>query len=328
MPLENKKILVTGAAGFIGSHLVEKCVELGYKVKAFVHYNSINSWGWLENSPYIEDVEVVSGDIRDFDSVSEALKGSNVVFHLAALIGIPYSYVSPLAYIRTNIEGTYNVLQASLKNNLENILITSTSETYGTAQYVPIDEKHPMVGQSPYAATKIAADQLALSYYRSFKLPVKIVRPFNTFGPRQSARAIIPTVITQLLSVSKVLKLGSLTPTRDFTFVKDTAEGFLSVLNSNTLFGEITNLGTRTEISISDLINLIAKIMNKDIEISSDIQRIRPKNSEVERLYCNNEKILKNSDWFPNYDLETGLTETIEWMKENMDNYKTNIYNV
>jgi dTDP-glucose 4,6-dehydratase len=220
-----KKVLVTGAGGFIGSHLTEKLIEKGYQVKAFIRYNSRNNWGWLEESEYINDIQIITGDIRDFDSVSDAVKGCDTVFHLAALIGIPYSYVSPQAYIRTNIDGTYNILQSARLNKVENILITSTSETYGTAQYAPIDEKHPMVGQSPYSASKIAADQLAISYYRSFNSPVKIVRPFNTFGPRQSARAIIPTVITQILSGKNELTLGNLSPTRDLTFVKDTAEG-------------------------------------------------------------------------------------------------------
>ena len=323
-----KKVLITGAGGFIGSHLTEKCVELGYKVKAFVHYNSKNNWDWLENSLCKKDIEVISGDIRDFDSVSDAMKGCNEVFHLAALIGIPYSYVSPLAYIRTNVEGTYNILEAARKQNLSNIIVTSTSETYGTAQYVPIDEKHPMVGQSPYSASKIGADQMAISYFRSFDLPVKIVRPFNTYGPRQSARAIIPTIISQILSGQTNLKLGNTTPTRDLTFVKDTANGFLEIAKSSKLNGEVTNIGMNEEISVGDLANLIAEIIGEKITIQSDEQRVRPTNSEVERLMCNNEKIKKNTSWKAQYDLKKGLTETISWLKDNLQSYKADIYNV
>jgi len=271
-----KKVLVTGAAGFIGSHLTELLVEKGFDVKAFVRYNSKNDWGWLETSNVKNEIEVITGDIRDYDSVFNAVKDCNSVFHLAALIGIPYSYVSPQAYIKTNIDGTYNILQASKELNLENVLVTSTSETYGTAQYVPIDEKHPMIGQSPYSATKIAADQLAVSYYKSFELPVKIVRPFNTYGPRQSARAIIPTIITQILSGKRELKLGNLTPTRDLTFVKDTANGFLEIYKTIGLYGEFTNIGMNEEISIGDLVKLIAELMNVDIKIISDTSRVRP----------------------------------------------------
>jgi len=323
-----KKILVTGAAGFIGSHLAEHCVELGYKVKAFVRYNSKNDWGWLEHSKYKNEIEVISGDIRDYDSVFSAMKGCDAVFHLAALIGIPYSYISPLAYIKTNLEGTYNVLQSAKELKLENILITSTSETYGTAQYVPIDEKHPMVGQSPYSASKIATDQLTISYYHSFGLPVKIVRPFNVYGPRQSGRAIIPTIIIQILDGLKKIKLGNMTPTRDFTFVKDTAKGFIEILKSDELFGEITNIGMKEEISIGDLAKRIAKLMNGEIELLSDEERIRPKGSEVERLLCDNTKLIQNTGWKPQYDLERGLIETIKWFKNNLNIYKTGIYNV
>lgn len=322
------KILVTGAAGFIGSHLTELLVRKGYNVKAFIHYNSNNNWGWLENSEYKNEIEIVTGDIRDYDSVYNTMKGCDTVFHLAALIGIPYSYISPLAYIRTNIEGTYNVLQAGKELELENILSTSTSETYGTAQYIPIDEKHPMVGQSPYSATKISADHIALSFYRSFNLPVKIVRPFNTYGTRQSARAIIPTIIIQILNNQKEIKLGSLTPTRDLTFVKDTADAFLEIAKSDKLFGEITNIGMNEEISVGDLVELIAEIMNVEINILSDDQRIRPDKSEVERLYCDNSKIIKTTNWKPKYNLRTGLEETINWMKSNLDYYKPEIYNV
>ncbi len=323
-----KTVLITGAAGFIGSHLTEKCVEEGYRVKAFVRYNSRNQWGWLENSTYKDDIEVISGDIRDYDSVYSALERCNTVFHLAALIGIPYSYVSPLAYIKTNMEGTYNVLQGALSRRLETVVITSTSETYGTAQYVPIDEKHPLVGQSPYSASKIAADQLAISYYRSFELPVKIVRPFNTYGPRQSARAVIPTIITQLLAGQTRVRLGNTAPTRDLTFVKDTVAGFLAITRSERLTGEVTNVGMNEEISIGELAYLIGEIMDAKVEVESDENRIRPDNSEVERLRCNNEKVQNATGWKPRYTLREGLAETVEWLKNFRDLYKYGIYNV
>jgi dTDP-glucose 4,6-dehydratase len=323
-----KKILITGAAGFIGSHLTELLIKQGFVVKAFVKYNSKNNWGWLETSEVKNEVEVITGDIRDYDSVYNAIKDCNSVFHLAALIGIPYSYVSPLAYIKTNIEGTYNILQASKELGVEQILVTSTSETYGTAQYVPIDEKHPMVGQSPYSASKIAADQLAISYYRSFNLPVKIVRPFNTFGPRQSARAIIPTIITQILSGKRKINLGNLNPTRDLTFVKDTCKGFIEIYKCDKLFGEITNIGMKEEITIGDLVNKIAKLLNTPIEIETEEQRVRPENSEVERLLCDNTKLIANTNWNPDYNLEKGLVETIDWLEKNINLYKTDIYNV
>lgn len=323
-----KNVLVTGAGGFIGSHLVELLVSEGYNVKAFVHYNSWNKWGWLDMSGVKNHIQVITGDIRDYDSVSEAVKGCDTVFHLAALIGIPYSYVSPQAYIKTNIDGTYNVLQSSRQLDVEKIMVTSTSETYGTAQYVPIDESHPMVGQSPYSATKIAADQLSVSYYKSFDLPVKIVRPFNTYGPRQSARAIIPTVISQILNGQTQLKLGNLTPTRDLTFVKDTARGFYEIARAEGLFGEITNIGMSDEISVGDLVVMIAKLIGVKVEVNADQQRIRPDKSEVERLFCNNSKILENTSWKPEYSLESGLQETIEWIKNNMSYFKSDIYNV
>ncbi|MCH7826981.1 MAG: GDP-mannose 4,6-dehydratase [Bacteroidetes bacterium] len=322
------KILVTGAGGFIGSHLTELLVEKSFVVKAFVRYNSKNDWGWLETSKCKNEIEVITGDIRDYDSVYSAVKGCDAVFHLAALIGIPYSYISPKAYIETNIIGTYNILQASKELKTEQVLVTSTSETYGTAQYVPIDEKHPMVGQSPYSATKIAADQLAVSYYKSFELPVKIVRPFNTYGPRQSARAIIPTIITQILSGKREIKLGNLTPTRDLTFVKDTANGFLEIYKANGLYGEITNIGMNEEISIGNLVKLIAEVMKVDIKIVSDEKRIRPDKSEVERLMCNNSKIIENTNWKPDYTLKQGLLETIDFLKNNLHDYKSDIYNV
>ena len=326
--MSNRNVLVTGSGGFIGSHLTELLVKEGYNVKAFIHYNSNNNWGWLEDSDCKKEIEVITGDIRDYDSVYNAMNSCDIVFHLAALIGIPYSYVSPLAYIKTNVEGTYNILQAAKEHSTKEILVTSTSETYGSAQYIPIDEKHPMVGQSPYSATKIAADHIALSFYRTFNLPVKIVRPFNTYGPRQSARAIIPTVITQILNGQTELKLGNLTPTRDLTFVKDAANAFLEISKSDKLFGEITNIGMNEEISIGDLVKLIAEIMNVEVNILSDDQRIRPDKSEVERLYCDNSKIIKTTNWKPGYNLKTGLAETIEWLKQNLALYKPEIYNV
>ncbi len=297
-------------------------------VIAFDRYNSNNNWGWLEESKYKSDMEIILGDIRDFDSVSHVMEGCDVVFHLAALIGIPYSYISPLAYIRTNIEGTYNILEASKKQSIQQVLITSTSETYGTAQYTPIDEHHPLIGQSPYSASKIAADHLALSYYRSFELPIKIVRPFNTYGPRQSSRAIIPTIITQIFSGSNELILGNIDPTRDLTFVKDTCAAFLSIYQSNNFFGEVTNVGMNNEISIGDLAKLIMRLIGKNIEIKSERIRIRPKNSEVERLVCNNKKLLENSSWKPTYNLEAGLQSTINWFKEQSHLNKSEIYHV
>jgi len=322
-----KNILVTGAGGFIGSHLTELLVEKGYRVRGFVRYNSKNNWGWLEESKFKNNLEVTLGDIRDFDSVYNAMKDCDTVFHLAALIGIPYSYISPLAYIKTNIEGTYNVLQAARDLNCKNVIITSTSETYGTAQYVPIDEKHPMVGQSPYSASKIAADQLAISYFRSFNLPVKIVRPFNTYGPRQSARAVIPTIISQLL-YNKPLKLGNLTPARDLTYVKDTTSGFYEISKNHSLNGEIVNIGMNEEITMGDLAMKIANIIDIEIEIRTDKQRIRPTNSEVERLLCCNSKIIEKTNWRPKYNIDLGLRETVEWIKKNKQFYKPDIYNV
>ena len=326
--MNNQRILITGATGFIGSHLTELCTEKGYKVVAFDRYNPNNNWGWLEQSESKNDVKVILGDIRDYDSVSKAMKGCDVVFHLAALIGIPYSYSSPLAYIRTNMEGTYNVLEAAKNLKLEQVLITSTSETYGTAQYSPIDENHPLVGQSPYSASKIAADQLAVSYYRSFELPIKIVRPFNTYGPRQSARAIIPTVISQILNGAKKIKVGNLLPTRDLTYVRDTVAGFIEIYHSNELYGEVTNIGMNKEVSIGDLIHKIFSTMKVSINIVQDDKRIRPERSEVDQLLCDNTKIITHTNWRPKSDLETGLTGTVEWMKNNMNYYKSDKYNV
>lgn len=323
-----KKILITGAGGFIGSHLTERCAELGYEVRVFLHYNSVNSVGWLQDSSFKKNIEMYRGDIRDYDSTSKAMNGCDTVFHLAALIGIPYSYISPLAYIRTNIEGTYNVLQAARELEICNLMITSTSETYGTAQYTPIDEKHPMVGQSPYSASKIAADQLALSFYYSFGLPVKLVRPFNTYGPRQSARAIIPTILSQVLNGKTNIRVGNLTPTRDLTFVKDTVAGFLEIAKTDGLVGEVTNIGMNQEISVGDLIRLIGRILGEAIEIEEDCERIRSEKSEVQRLRCDNSKITSKTKWAPKYDLQRGIMETIEWIKNNLHHYKHEIYNV
>lgn len=323
-----KKILVTGAGGFIGSHLVEKLTEEGFEVKAFVRYNSKNNWGWLEKSPVKNEIEVITGDIRDYDSVYIATNDCEAVFHLAALIGIPYSYVSPLAYIKTNIEGTYNVLHAAKERDLNNIIVTSTSETYGTAQRVPIDEEHPLVGQSPYSASKIAADQIALSYHKSFGLPVKIVRPFNTYGPRQSARAIIPTIITQILNGNKELELGNTEPTRDLTYVRDTINGFTEIFKCEKLIGSVTNIGMNEEISVRNLASTIADLIGVKVKIKEDKQRVRPEKSEVERLRCDNNRIMKFTSWKPQNNLTKGLSETISWIKENLDSYKADIYNV
>ena len=320
-------ILVTGAAGFLGSHLTENLVESGHKVRALMHYDSNNNWGWLEKSDYKKDIEFIVGDIRDFDSVYSAMKGVDEVFHLAALIGIPYSYLSPLAYIKTNIEGTYNVLQSAKLLKTKNIIITSTSETYGSAQYVPINEKHPKVGQSPYSATKIGADSIAISFFRSFNMPVKIVRPFNIYGPRQSARAIIPTIGIQILNGSKKIKLGNLNAKRDLTFVKDTVEGFVEISKNVIFNGDSVNIGMNQEISIEDLVNKISEILNQKIEIISDKMRLRPEKSEVDRLMCDNSKLIKNTNWKPKYDLDRGLRETLKWIDENKLIFKHEIYN-
>ncbi|MCM1256296.1 MAG: NAD-dependent 4,6-dehydratase LegB [Roseburia sp.] len=325
-----KKVLVTGADGFIGSHLTESLLEKGYEVKAFVYYNSFNNWGWLDTLPkdVLNQIEIFSGDIRDPNGVREAMKGVDAVFHLAALIAIPFSYHSPDSYVDTNIKGTLNVLQAARDLNTERVLVTSTSEVYGTAQYVPIDEKHPYQGQSPYSATKIGADRLAESFYRSFNLPVSIVRPFNTYGPRQSARAVIPTIITQLLSGKKEIKLGALTPTRDFNYVKDTAAGFISIAESDKTIGQEINIATQQEISIGDLAKEIIAQINPDAKIICDEQRLRPKKSEVNRLLGANAKIKELTDWQQKYTFEQGIAETIQWLRGNLGAYKTDIYNV
>lgn len=324
-----KKVLITGAGGFIGSHLVERCLALGLHVRAFVRYNSQGRWGWLDALPRDSGVEVIRGDIRDLDSVRRALGGVDTVFHLAALIGIPYSYVSPLAYIRTNVEGAYNVLQAARDLEGVEVLVTSTSETYGTAQQVPISESHPAVGQSPYAATKIAADQLALSYHRAFGLPVKIVRPFNTYGPRQSARAFIPTVITQILAGAESLRLGNLTPTRDYTFVQDVVEGFLAAARTPELVGQAVNIGMNHEISMEELARTISRMISgKEIRILADDERVRPAASEVDRLRCDPSRLRAATGWAPAYDLKRGLEETVAWFRDHASDYKAALYHV
>lgn len=323
-----KKILITGGCGFIGSHLAEKLASKNYKVTVFDRYNIDNDFGYLENSKLKNNIEIKLGDIRDYDSVLDVISGHDTVFHLAALIGIPYSYVSPMGYIKTNVEGTYNVLEASRKKGIKQVVITSTSETYGSAQYVPIDENHPKVGQSPYAATKISADQLAISYSRSFNLPVKIARPFNSYGPRQSARAIIPTIISQILNNNKFLELGNLSPTRDLTFVDDTCSGLIAIANSKKLFGEEINIGSNSEISIYDLITKIKKILGSKIPIKIKKIKKRPKFSEVDRLFCDNKKIKKSTNWRPKVSLDKGLKLTIEWIKKNKEKFKYRKYNI
>ena len=330
MNWQGKKVLVTGAEGFIGSHLTERLVELGADVTALAQYNSFNSWGWIDtfDKNTKESIKVVTGDIREYDGMKRIIKGQEVVLHLAALIAIPYSYLSPMAYVRTNVEGTTNVLEACREYNVEKIVHTSTSETYGTALYVPIDEKHPMQGQSPYSASKIGADKMAESYYKSFNMPIATLRPFNTYGPRQSARAVIPTIISQILAGKTEIKLGSLTPTRDFNFVKDTAEAFIKVAESEKTIGEVINAGSNYEITIGDTVKKIISIIGKDVKILCDDERIRPENSEVNRLWADNAKIKELTGWQPNYTIDQGLEATVEWIKNNMQYFKTDIYNV
>lgn len=331
-----KKILVTGADGFIGSHLVEKLVRKGFNVKAFVMYNSYNSWGWLD---YVDlnikkSIEVISGDIRDPFIVKHAINDCDTVIHLAALIAIPFSYHAPSSYVNTNINGTLNILQAAKSSGQIKVIHTSTSEVYGTAEYVPIDEKHPIKGQSPYAATKIGADQLALSFYRSFQTPISIIRPFNTYGPRQSNRAIIPTIITQILNDKKDIRLGNLTPTRDFSYVEDTIDGFISALGSPGIEGKVINLGAGFEISIKELIDEIIKIMGKKVNIISEEKRIRNEKSEVNRMFSDNSFAKKIIGWEPKYTkgegFKEGLKKTIEWFSEphNLSKYKSDIFNI
>ena len=330
--LKNKKILITGADGFIGSHLVEALLNEGARVKAFVYYNSFNSWGWIDSFPQEkkDKIEIFAGDIRDPNGVREAMKDVDMVFHLAALIAIPFSYHSPDSYIDTNVKGTLNVVQAAKDLQLERVLVTSTSEVYGTAQYIPIDEKHARQPQSPYSASKIGADSIAESFYRSFDLPLTIVRPFNTFGPRQSARAVIPTIITQLLNGAEEIKLGDLIPTRDLLFVKDTVQGFIEIAKSDKLIGEDCNIATESEISIGELANEIISQINPSAKIIQDEVRLRPAKSEVFRLYGSNKKLLENSAWKQQYSLKEGIKETIEWfsVKENLRQYKSGIYNI
>lgn len=330
MDLKGKRVLVTGAEGFIGSHLTERLVELGADVTALVQYNSFNNWGWIDtfDKNVLDSIKVETGDIRELDGMNRIIKGQEVVFHLAALIAIPYSYLSPMAYVRTNVEGTVNVLEACRNHDVKKIIHTSTSETYGTALYVPIDEKHPMQGQSPYSASKIGADKMAESFYRSFNMPIATLRPFNTYGPRQSARAVIPTIISQILAGKKEIKLGSLTPTRDFNFVKDTAEAFVKVAESDKTIGEVINAGSNYEISIGDTVKKIIDIIGKDVKILCDEERIRPEKSEVNRLWADNTKIKELTDWAPKYSIDEGLAETVDWIKENMKHYKPDIYNV
>lgn len=332
MSLSNQKILITGADGFIGSHLVESLLEKGYHVRAFVFYNSFNNWGWLDtfSKEKLDRIEVFPGDIRDPNGVRKAMQGMDMVFHLAALIAIPFSYHSPDSYVDTNIKGTLNILQAARDTGCRRILCTSTSEVYGTAQYVPIDEKHPFQGQSPYSATKIGADRIAESFYRSFNTPVTIVRPFNTYGPRQSARAVIPTIITQLLAGAMEIKLGSIHPTRDFTYVKDTVAGMIAVSETEATIGEEINIASQHEISIGQLAAMIIYQINPAAEIVSDDIRLRPEKSEVERLLGCNDKIRNLTAWRPEYTLKKGIEETVEWFrnKGNLRRYKGDIYNV
>jgi len=330
MNLNGKTVLVTGADGFIGSHLVEALVAGGCKVKALSVYNSFNYWGWLENINCLKQVEVLNGDVRDPHFCKHICKDVDVIFHLAALIAIPYSYVAPDSYVDTNIKGTLNICQAALENGVKKVIHTSTSEVYGTAQYVPIDEKHPLQAQSPYSASKIGADAMAMSFYNAFNLPLTIARPFNTYGPRQSARAVIPTIITQIANGKKKIKLGDVSPTRDFNYVEDTCRGFIALAQSEKAVGQTVNIGSNFEISVGDTLNLIKKIMKSDVEFITEKARIRPGKSEVFRLWCDNSKICELTDFKPKFTIEQGLKATIEWFskEENLRNYKADIYNV
>lgn len=325
MDWNHQTVLVTGAGGFIGSHLTERLVALGARTRALVRYNSANSWGWLDSSPVKSDIEVIPGDIRDRDSLRQAIRGVDIVFHLAALIAIPYSYHTPLSYIRTNVEGTLNVLQAAIDAGVRLVVHTSTSEVYGTARYVPIDEDHPLQGQSPYSASKIGADKLAEAFHRSFGLPITIIRPFNTYGPRQSARAVIPTVITQALTQPAV-HLGNLEPTRDFSYVADTVEGFIRIAECPEAIGQVINTGSGQEISISDLANTILNLIGRGIPIICDNKRVRPENSEIKRLCADNSKAWEILGWRPRYTLKDGLVQTIEWMEKNLERYHLGVY--
>ena len=324
-----QKVLVTGADGFIGSHLTEMLLEQGYKVKALSYYNSFNDWGWMNNVKHPE-LEVVTGDVRDPHFCKHITQDVEIIFHLAALIAIPYSYVAPNSYVDTNIKGTLNICQAAKENGVKKVLVTSTSEVYGTARYVPIDENHPKQPQSPYSATKIGADAIAMSFYNAFALPVVLVRPFNTYGPRQSARAIIPTIITQIANGMQEIKLGDLTPTRDFNFVKDTCKGFIELSKCDAAIGQEVNICSNNEISMRDTLNLIARLMDSDVKFIEDQARIRPQNSEVFRLWGDNTKVKSLTGYEPSYSLEEGLKETINWFldKDNLRRYKADIYNV
>jgi NAD dependent epimerase/dehydratase len=328
--IKNKMVLVTGADGFIGSHLTEMLLEKGYKVRALSYYNSFNYWGWLEDIPENPNLEVVPGDVRDPHFCKEIVKGVNIIFHLAALIAIPYSYVAPDSYVDTNVKGTLNICQAAKENGNIRVIHTSTSEVYGTAQYIPIDEKHPKQPQSPYSATKIGADAIAMSFNNAFELPLTIARPFNTYGPRQSARAVIPTIITQIASGLKKIKLGDISLTRDFNYVKDICRGFIAIAKSDKTLGKEINLSSNYEISIGDTLNLIKKLMDSDVEFITDEQRLRPEKSEVFRLWGDNSLIKELTDFEPQYSLEEGLIKTIEWFSnpENLKKYKIDIYNV
>lgn len=332
-PIDKKPhttVLVTGADGFIGSHLTEMLASSGYQVKALSQYNSFNTWGWLDDISPTSEIEVLTGDIRDPHYCKHITKDVDVIFHLAALIAIPYSYVAPDSYVDTNIKGTLNICQSARENNVKRIIHTSTSEVYGTAQYVPIDEKHPLQPQSPYSATKIAADAMAMSFYNAFDMPVTIARPFNTYGPRQSARAVIPTIITQIASGKTAIKLGDITPTRDFNYVEDTCRGFLALSKCEAAIGETVNIGSNSEITIGDTLDLIRDIMKSNVEFIVDEQRIRPKNSEVFRLRCDNTKIKQLTGFRPNVNILDGLQRTIDWITQpdNLKLYKSQIYNV
>jgi len=330
MNLSNKTILITGADGFIGSHLTEMLVKQGAKVKALSYYNSFNYWGWLEDLDCLNDIEVLTGDVRDPHYCKRIIKDVDIIFHLAALIAIPYSYVAPDSYVDTNIKGTVNICQAALENGCKRVIHTSTSEVYGTAQYVPIDEKHPLQPQSPYSASKIGADAMAKSFFNAFELPLTIARPFNAYGPRQSARAVIPTIITQIASGKKQIQLGDLTPTRDLSYVEDICRGFIALAECEKAIGETVNIGSNHEISVEDVFNLIKEIMQVDVKIVTEKARLRPEKSEVYRLWCDNTKIHNLTGFVPKYTLKEGLKKTIAWFSnpENLRKYKTDIYNV
>jgi NAD dependent epimerase/dehydratase len=323
-------VLITGADGFIGSHLTEMLVAKGYQIKALSQYNSFNNWGWLEDVNCKDKIEILTGDIRDPHYCKQITKDVDIIFHLAALIAIPYSYVAPDSYVDTNIKGTLNICQAAKENGNIRVIHTSTSEVYGTAQYVPIDENHPLQPQSPYSATKIAADAMAMSFYNAFELPLTIARPFNTYGPRQSARAVIPTIITQIANGAKEIKLGDLTPTRDFSYVEDSCRGFIALAEEDKTIGETINIGSNFEISIADTLNLIKELMQSDVEFITDQKRIRPEKSEVFRLWCDNTKIEELTGFKPKFNIKQGLQKTIDWIKEpeHLKTYKSEIYNV